>query len=590
MRVLVVRAGHTPAADSVLAAVVGRTLADACQPRCEIRHLEDLPTAIRLLLRGAADCAILLGDCADATLHARIRRLRAASPSAPVIVVDPGSTESAQIAAFVAGADAIVAGTPQQELIRALRQAIARRAAGRASADALHVDTVTGLLNRRGMQERLAAVAHRPLVDATENDVAILAMDLDRFKSINDRFGHAAGDRLLSTVSSVLRRATTLAGVAEADLARFGGDEFIMLVQGPTAHDDAQRLAAHILSLLRRPVPLDGHSIQITSSVGIATTGGQVRIDCADLQCGGSDDCTAMDQLLEYADQALYRAKQSGRNRAVNFDSSLLANNVASQVRYRALRNAIENNQIVTVEAVRCELGSARINSHMLWPAWENGESLVGQRLQDVADRCGLGEHLGRWVIGQGIEALGRFQLVTVPFAGALLGTTEAPAFVEETLNHYGLEPSRLQLALDEGDLADDDMAHETLDRLRALGVRLLLDRFGSRLGSISMLTRWGFEAVLLDSELVAGISHDASRRQVLGGLIGVAHGLSCRVLAPGLLGSADRETLLALGCDEIVIPHRTDTTAEMSAITAAADAVAAERGRRTTAHHRVGA
>jgi diguanylate cyclase (GGDEF)-like protein/PAS domain S-box-containing protein len=398
-------------------------------------------------------------------------------------------------------------------------------------------DWLTGLPNRVLFRERL----HAALAQAPPHGVgfAVLCLDLDRFKAVNDLLGHAVGDRLLQMVSSRLHGV-----VREGDtVARVGGDEFVIIQLGISHADQAAMLAERLISELAQPFDLDGREAQIGASVGIALA-----------PLHGNDP----DRLLGYADVALYDAKMQGRRQVRIFTPDM----------DRKLRNRTELERDLrrTVAEQRLHLN---FQPQFLLP----NETLVGAeallRWNDpqrgfvppaefipIAEECGLINMIGQWVLHTAcLEAAswpGALRMA-VNVSPAQFHTGNLIAVTQRVLHDTGIDPDRLELEITEGVLLlDTEATRATLVGLKSLGVRITLDDFGTGYSSLSYLRRMPFDKIKIDRSFVAAMGHDPAATALVRSIIGLAKGLGLEINAEGVETEAQAKLLRDEGCEEV--------------------------------------
>ena len=522
-------------------AAVCRAIAACAEPLCNVLEVVDEYEHIGAVdeLSSRIDVVLIATDMLAMVDIETVRRLSDEAPRALIMVAYRNASPARAAAVIAAGASEIVQfrGEDPSVLHWGLRNVVARRVAARRTTGQLLSDPVTGLLNRSTLSERITVAlreAERP-----DEELALLYMDLDRFKHINDSLGHSAGDRVLALVARQLESAVTETGCT-AHIARFGGDEYVILIEGDEAMWSARRLAHRVRTRLQRPIQLQGHAASVTPSIGLAA--------------GMAGDEAA--GWIDRADMALYRAKSNGRNRVEEFDRSLEIWAVQSNLRSEELRKALRNNgltlKITSVEWCADQEPDALIAT----PTWEGTGALTGASLQRVADQCGLGPELARWTIVNAIELASRRSIpINVPFASCLFALSSTASFIEAALAEAQVAPSRIRLLIEEDVLGAEDIVGSTIEALRSLGVGLVIDGFGARSGSIAALARWRLDSVILDAEWVLDAGALPDRAAALGGLLRLLQALGYVVTAPHVVSQRDRAQLHYLGCDQEIVP-----------------------------------
>lgn len=419
----------------------------------------------------------------------------------------------------------------------------------RLARDALH-DPVTGLLNRSVFTERVRtaiALARRK----PEQKYAVLFLDLDRFKLVNDSLGHLAGDALLKEVANRLDgclRSTdaTCRFGTRPSMARFGGDEFTVLLEGIHGAEDAVRVARRVLQVLARPVLLDGRETFPSASIGVVL---------------GNASYERPEQVLRDADAALYQAKSSGRGRYVLFDEQMHARAVEALELEAELRRAVERREFRLLYQPIVSLASSEIVSLEALIRWERpGRGLVSPAVfLPTAEETGLVAPIGEWALREACERARRWQdvwperllSVAVNLSSRQFADVDFVALVRQVLLDTGLRPSRLKLEITEGVVLDNQVSMEpVLKRLRALGVELHLDDFGTGFSALSHLRRYPFEDLKIDGSFIKGVAVEPRDTEVVRTLVKLAHDLGMEVTAEGVETRAQIAELKFCGCD----------------------------------------
>ncbi|WP_049822856.1 sensor domain-containing protein [Arthrobacter sp. H41] len=405
---------------------------------------------------------------------------------------------------------------------------------------ALH-DVLTGLPNRALFMDRLdqALQAGR----GARTAVAVLFCDVDRFKSVNDTYGHHAGDQVLTLVAerlqSVVRQGDTV--------ARLGGDEFVVLCRDATP-DRAATTAARLLAALRSPLTVDGTEITVSASVGIALS---------------RPEHTTAEELLRDSDDAMYAAKDSGRDRAAVYDETL-----GTRFRMRVqleseLQNAIHSGQLRLHYQPQVALTDGEVVGLEALVRWEHphhGLLMPGDFI-DVAEEAGLITDLGQWVLTEALREVVRRRArggaVPVVWVNVSASELENPAFavgVEQCLRVQDLPGTVLGLEITESVLMVNlERARDTLAQLRSSGVHLAIDDFGTGYSSLSYLAQFPVDTIKIDGSFTAGLDDDARRREsfaIVNAVIGLAHALKLRIIAEGIETTSQAQALHGLGCD----------------------------------------
>ncbi len=416
------------------------------------------------------------------------------------------------------------------DALRSRRLVVAGIEARVAAARAAVHDPLTGLANRTGALDAIAALA-----GAGSGQTTVLFIDLDRFKQVNDRYGHAAGDELLCETA---RRLTTCFR-SEDVVARLGGDEFVVILdaQGDGAvvdPRDPSRLARRVITALEKPFSVGGRDVMLSASVGIASL---------------PHDTTA-ETLLSRADQALFRAKRDGRRRVVRYDAALGAELEARAVLELALRHAVRERTIVPYAQPVFSLHTGQVVSAELLARWigQDGRFVSPMEFITLAEEVGLIRDLGVQMLGHAVQALQGWQQVP-ELAGASIAVNISPLHVVDgllddvvrVLADAGVRPESLTLEITEQQaLPDEDGTKDVLEAVRALGVRIAIDDFGSGFSSIRWLTSLPVQVVKLDRSLLEAMpsaqhSGGADRIEVLRSVNRLAEAMGRTAVAEGI-------------------------------------------------------
>ncbi|GJG86645.1 hypothetical protein tb265_18260 [Gemmatimonadetes bacterium T265] len=427
-------------------------------------------------------------------------------------------------------------------------------------------DALTGLANRAQFRARAARALDAAAAEGCPQRIAVLVLDLDGFKNVNDSLGHAAGDRLLVEVAGRLLGATR----GSDTVARLGGDEFAVLLEHVRDDADAVVVAERIVAVLGAPVPLagaaTGHAF-VGASVGIARVG------------QGAGPTSDVDALLRDADAAMYRAKGRGKGQHAVFEPSMHAAAVARLALESELRHALQEGPqgggpaapgggtglcLVYQPVVDVESGRATgVEALVRWRHPRHG-LLAPAEFLDVAEETGLVIPLGRWVLGEACRRGTRWQAAQraagVP-AGGLLGVAvnvssrqlHDPGFVadvEAALRDAPLEPGTLTLELTEHTVVrHPEAVRERLHELRALGARIAVDDFGTGYSALGYLRQFPVDVLKIDKSFVDGIARGGSEAALARTIVALGDALELRCVAEGVETAEQRAALRALGC-----------------------------------------
>jgi diguanylate cyclase (GGDEF)-like protein/PAS domain S-box-containing protein len=408
--------------------------------------------------------------------------------------------------------------------------------------DALH-DPLTGLPNRALFMDRLEQALERAK-RRPDKLFAVLFLDLDRFKSVNDTRGHAAGDELLRALARRLQE--SLRGVDT--VARLGGDEFAFLVEEVEGPADATRAASRVLDALRPPFPLEGREELATASVGI-TIGPRHYEHASD--------------MLRDADVAMYRAKAQGRGRHQVFDRSM-QERAAHLLRLEGdLRRALDRGELRLHYQPAVSFSSGRIVAMEALARWAHPQRglLLPEEFIPLADETGLIVPLGRWTFSEACRQLREWGggaaeppvRISVNVSSRQFSHHGLVADVQDALRESGAPPGALELELTEATLTDDaDRAAGIVQALDGLGVRLVLDHFGTGYSSLGALHRFPLDGLKIDRSFVQALGDPGGEPHVVRSAIALGRSLELSVVAQGVESADQLERLRGLDCEAV--------------------------------------
>lgn len=403
-----------------------------------------------------------------------------------------------------------------------------------------HYDGLTGLANPVLFEKRVAAAmeAARTL----ENHIALMILDLDDFKSVNDTLGHNVGNQLLQLVAFRLQRA-----LREGDtVARMGGDEFIVVLGSLQQPQDAERVAHKLLDHLSRPYLLDGKEFLVTASIGIAIFPGD-----------GED----METLMRNADIAMYRAKESGRN-SVEVCSQATNEQVVQRMNLENdLRRAIEKQEFVLHFQPQVEATTRKIHALEALIRWNHPEKgmIMPNDFIPVAERSRLIVPIGEWVLRTACETLASWNglmpnlRVAVNLSPRQFQDDGFIGTVRQVLADTGIEPERLELEVTEGTaMQNPEVAMQILAELKNMGVRIAIDDFGTGYSSLSYLTQFPIDCLKIDQGFIRDLETNGNVSTIISALITLAHKLNLGVVAEGVETSAQSRFLIDQHCEQM--------------------------------------
>jgi diguanylate cyclase (GGDEF)-like protein/PAS domain S-box-containing protein len=403
---------------------------------------------------------------------------------------------------------------------------------------ALH-DPLTDLPNRALFLDRLEHALTRSR--RADSSLAVFFCDVDDFKDVNDSLGHDVGDELLVALPPRLRAALR----AEDTVARFGGDEFVILCEDLAAEADAIHIAERIADAFGVPIELDGRPHHLSVSVGVVFA---------------RDGEASASEVLRDADAAMYRAKGRGKGRFELFDAEMRASLVTRLETESDLRRALERQELrlhfQPVMALASDGGhDCRFVGAEALVRWQHPQRglLAPAEFVGIAEDSGLIAPLGAWVLAAACRqaaAWGGGRRVSVNLSPRQLSHSDVPELVEQVLEQTGVEPGCVELEITENALMEHSVsALETLRRLKAMGVRLVLDDFGTGWSSLAYLKRFPIDGLKIDREFVAGLGSSAEDTAIVAAVLSMADALGLEVVAEGVETEAQLDWLRERGC-----------------------------------------
>lgn len=397
-----------------------------------------------------------------------------------------------------------------------------------------HHDALTGLANRTLFAERL----HEALAESSvgRSLVGVLCLDLDNFKNINDALGHAFGDRLLRSLAARLKG--TLRD--QDTLARLGGDEFAVVLRHLEHAEDAHRTAQRLIDVVAPAFLIDDHSFTVGLSIGVAIA---------------PHDHDSADQLLRYADMALYEAKRNGRNRFEYFHPELDAAARRRRTMETDLRTALHLGQLQLHYQPIIDQQSEHISGYEALMRWHHPLNglVMPMDFIPLAEETGLINEIGARALNlacQEAASWGTEQTVAVNLSPAQFRNAELVHIVALALQDSGLAPQRLELEITESVLLDNSEGNiETLKRLKALGVTIALDDFGTGYSSLSYLRSFAFDRIKIDKSFINDMVHSPEAMSIVRAITGMSSSLQIKTTAEGVETEEQLEQLKAQGC-----------------------------------------
>ncbi|WP_339672714.1 EAL domain-containing protein [Dasania marina] len=498
-------------------------------------------------------------------------RIRELDPSLDIVIVTAYSDiDPEEISAQVPPADSLfyVQKPFHVHEIRQLANALSRR---RQAEDRMrqlaYFDDITGLHNRISFKNRLEIALKN--AERNQRCLAILYLDLDNFKRVNDTLGHAVGDIMLNEVSKRLllairdtdaitsghaheniNKPTTSKHSNSLDnkhLARMGGDEFSLLLSEIADGTHAAIVAKRVLEALEQPISLDGHELIVTSSIGIAV-----------YPTDGKD----ADSLLKCADLAMYASKQESRNTFNFYTASMKSTALRHMELEEGLRSAIERNELSIHYQPQLDVSSAKVSGAEALLRWHSSElgEVSPVEFISVAEDTGLIYSIGEWVLRNACtqvkswrDAGMRLPQVAVNVSVKQFSHVGFVPLVQQVLQETGLEPAALELEITESVLMKDgDQAFTTLNALKALGVKLAIDDFGTGYSNLAYLKRFPIDKLKIDRAFISAEHVDTEDQAIVTAIIAMAESLNMSVTAEGVETEGQLNMLKTQRCDDV--------------------------------------
>ncbi|MYN07243.1 EAL domain-containing protein [Pseudoduganella aquatica] len=402
-------------------------------------------------------------------------------------------------------------------------------------------DQLTGLPNRALFLDRLAHAIRR--AERRKERLAVVFLDLDKFKQVNDTLGHAVGDELLRVVASTLRHS-----VRDFDtVARLGGDEFVLLLDSPLGETTPGMIAERIGEHLARPVLLAGQEHVITGSMGLSLY---------------PNDGDQAENLLRQADIAMYRAKQAGRNGFQFFTQEMQQRLDARVTLEQGLMRALQRDEFVLHYQPQVDLASGKVIGLEALLRWQSPELGLVPPMQfiPVAEESNLITAIGGWVLDKACATLRAWLDAGVPVvpvavnvAASQFAHQNMETMLREVLARYSLEPGLIEFELTESlSMVDPEASIALMHRLKAIGITMSIDDFGTGYSNLSYLKRFPVDKLKIDQSFTRGMASDPEDRSIVTAVIRLAHSLGLRAIAEGVETEGQMQLLARHGCDEI--------------------------------------
>jgi diguanylate cyclase len=497
--------------------------------------------ALGLLSRRSFRAAVVYFDRLPPSGLASIEKLRRAQADLPIVGVGALDEEDLRLRVIGAGAQDYLAKEALSGYVlrQSLRYALERKRTEEKIAFLAHRDPLSGLFNRRLFRERLELAVGEAA--ARDSGLAVLLLDVDRFKTVNDSLGHGIGDRLLEVVASRIRD-----NVKEGDVvARLGGDEFAVLLENVNERE-ALAAAQRLLEALVPPARLGDYEIVVTASIGI---------------CLYPDHGESAEEILQHADKAMYRAKLNGRDGFELFcdENEESRSGVLERLRFESgIRNALERHEYVVFYQPQMTMDRKSLLAVEALLRWNHPQlGLVPpSKFMPFLETTGLIKAVGAWVLETAAAEVRSWQRhgfpdlrLTVNLSARQFEGTDLIEGIVKALEATGLPPTHLELEITESLLMRDiDRTRAILGELKDSGIRIAIDDFGIGYSSLAYLTKFPLDCLKIDQSFVRDIETDADDRAVAEAIIGLGHNLRLDVVAEGV--ETEPQLSLLQGCD----------------------------------------
>ncbi len=524
------------------AKLIQKMLYRAARNKYSVVHVERLSEAIAMLEQESFELILVDLSLPDARGMDGVTRLQAIVPEIPVVVMSGLSDEELAVQAVQHGAqDYLVKGEVDGRFLhRSIRYAMERKATEQRLAYLAHYDQLTGLANRTAFRQYVSQALSRAHRSSSTTSPAILLLDLDRFKTVNDTLGHDIGDQLLSAVADRITSA-----VRNSDMvARLGGDEFAVLIDDIKKEEQLATPAQRIIEALGAPLSLEGHELHVTTSIGIAIF---------------PENGDSIEELLKNADSAMYRAKENGRNNYQFFDHEMHSRALHRMQLERDLRCALEREEFTIYYQ---PLSSCRSGHPVCFEAllrWQHPRLGLIQpdEFIPLLEDLGLIVPVGEWVlqktcaqIRQWQEKYGEHLRIAVNVSPRQFDDPGLVQAVTTALRSADVSAGSLELEVTENlVMRDIDVAVTTLQSLKALGVRIAVDDFGTGQSQLVYLVRFPIDTLKIDKSVTQMIG-STDGNVVTKTVIDMGHNLGLEVVAEGVEETSQLDFLTEQGCD----------------------------------------
>lgn len=523
------------------ALVIKNMLKEGLQNQFTLKHSRSLSDALDLIQQNQFQAIILDSHLPDGKSFESIPQFLQFCPDAPILILSGVEEEDQAIQAVQSGVqDYLIKGqTSSSTLCRAIRYAMERQRATQRITQLAHYDHLTGLANRGLFYERLNCAVAR--CHRNDTAIALMFLDLDHFKDINDTLGHDCGDSLLKTVAARIKKC-----IREIDTGvRLGGDEFAVLLEQIVSIEDVASVAQRILHLLAQPVIIKQHQLHVTGSLGITI----YPWDSANPQ-----------ELLSHADAAMYRAKAQGGNTHQFYTAGMKTAGLDGSTLEMELSRALAKEEFLLHYQPQMNLCTKQVIGMEALLRWHHPyQGLIGpNQFIPQAEENGMIIPIGEWVLRTASKQAKYWEKqgfpaphVAVNLSARQIHQGNLPALMQDILKHSHLDPENLKLELTETFLIHEtEETIQTLRELKAMGIHLYIDDFGAGYASLRYLKSFPIDGIKLDQSLIQNLPHSANDAAIVMAVISLAKALGLQVIAEGVESQEQVDFLEEYGCD----------------------------------------
>ncbi len=525
------------------ARLVNEMLIESGQDNFNFRTVGRLSSALNLLNQEKFDILLLDLNLPDAHGLSGLIEVQTLMPDLPIVVRSGFDDEQLALDAVQSGAqDYLVKGQESGPLLtRALRYAIERKCSEQRLAYLAHYDPLTDLPNRVLFRERLNRAQHRANRHASM--IALLFLDLDHFKDINDTLGHDAGDQLLQVVAKRLKNCVR----AEDSIAHLGGDEFTIILEDIAHKQDAANIAQKIVEEMAEAFLLNGKDVFVSASIGIAIYPG---------------DGQSPELLIKHADMALYAAKEKGRGNYQFFEEKFNRAVAKRLAMVTFLQHALERDEFVLHYQPQIDPLTKKLLGLEALLRWQHPELglVLPKDFIHLLEETGLIFSVGEWVLNAVCKQSSIWQAAGLPptqiainLSARQFQQVQLAKIIKKILDETGMDPHNLQLEVTESLLISNaEKTISTLCELRDTGIHIVMDDFGTGYSSLNYLHRYPFDTLKIDRSFVQDISGNAETSAIIPAIIALAHSLGLKVIAEGVENEQQLSFLLNLKCEAV--------------------------------------